>query len=566
MLIILEDNRQRLAFSKPKAVISAMTAHDVPDALAAMSSAHIDGWWLAGWFAYELGYALEPRLTHLLPSIDFPLLTFGLFEAPRAPEDENAGRAYAGRIQPEWSAADYVGPFSAVKEALAAGDIYQANLSLRAKFPFVGDSRVLYEQLRAASGAAHCGYFDDGIRQIISLSPELFFEIGQGVITARPMKGTASRSGNDDMDRAALAASAKDQAENLMIVDLIRNDVGRVAELGSVGVANLFSIETYPTLHTMVSTVTARLRKGAGIPEIIRALFPCGSITGAPKIRAMEILRTLEVSARGAYCGSLGFFAPQADGRARFNVAIRTLTVHGTEGELGVGGGIVQDSKCESEYAECILKSRFLTETRRPIELIETLRYECAFVRLPRHLDRMEQSARDFGLNFNAIQAQEALTRAVSGRDGPLRVRLTLDEDGRHLATAVALRDHHKCWTYAIAPKAVWSGDLFLRHKTSWREVLQEALVRPPIDELVLLNENGQLTEGSRSNIFVRRGSRLITPSLNCGLLPGCLRAELLENGTCEEGVLTEADLNGEVYFGNSLRGLVLGNRRIDEF
>jgi para-aminobenzoate synthetase/4-amino-4-deoxychorismate lyase len=560
MLVILDHHDQRIAFAQPHAVISAKTIDEVPGALAAMSAARAEGWWLAGWFAYELGYALEPRLAPLLPAVDYPLLTFGLFDAPRHPEEE-IGRAYAGPMQPEWSATEYAAPFAAVKEALAAGDIYQANLSLRARFRFFGDPRGLYEQLRTASAASHCAYVDDGTDQIVSVSPELFFEIDGGIISARPMKGTVPRLGNDEAERTALAASPKDRAENLMIVDLIRNDLGRIAQIGSVDVPKLFLVETYPTLHTMVSTVTARLRKDVEIPDIVAALFPCGSITGAPKIRAMEILRSLEASPRGVYCGSIGFFAPNGDGRARFNVAIRTLTIRGREGELGVGGGIVQDSERDSEYAECLLKAHFFTETRRPIELIETLKYDRTFVRLARHLKRMAESAKAFGLAFNATLAQEALIQAVEGRDGPLRVRLTLDEEGRHQAAAVEFRSDHAFWVYAVAPNRVRSGDPFLRHKTSWREGLQEGLVRPPIDELVLMNERGELTEGSRSNVFVRRGSRLITPPLTSGLLPGCLRAELLESGVCREDVLTEADLDGEVYFGNSLRGLVPGRR-----
>jgi para-aminobenzoate synthetase / 4-amino-4-deoxychorismate lyase len=563
MLVILDNHDRRFAFSKPRAIISAKTIHEVPGALAAMSAARAEGWWSAGWFAYELGYALEPRLARLLPAVDSPLLAFGLFDAPHHLEGE-AGRAYVGRMQPEWSAAEYAGPFAAVKEALAAGDIYQANLSLRARFRFFGDPRGLYEQLRAASAASYCAYVDDGACQIISASPELFFEINQGVISARPMKGTTARLGDDEAERATLAASPKDRAENLMIVDLIRNDLGRIAEIGSVEVTKLFAVETYPTLHTMVSTVTARLRKDVGIPEIIVALFPCGSITGAPKIRAMEILRSLEASPRGAYCGSIGFFAPKEDGRARFNVAIRTLTIRGPEGELGVGGGIVQDSKCESEYSECLVKARFFTEARRPIELIETLKYDRAFVRVARHLNRMEESAKALGFTFNASLAQEALAEAVEGREGLLRVRLTLDEDGCHRATAAEFHDDQTCWVYAVAPNRVQSRDPFLCHKTNWREVLQERLMRPPLSELVLVNERGELTEGTRSNIFVKRGSVLLTPPLTSGLLPGCLRAELLESGFCQEEVLTEADLDGEVYFGNSLRGLVPGKRRPD--
>ena len=240
---------------------------------------------------------------------------------------------------------------------------------------------------------------------MLSLSPELFFEIEAGIIRARPMKGTLKRSGNADAaERAALAASGPRTApENLMIVDLIRNDLGRIGATGSVVVTDMFKVETYPALHTMVSTVTAKLRAGVTIADIVHALFPCGSITGAPKIKAMEILRALESSPRGAYCGAIGFFAP--DGGARFNVAIRTLTITGGSGMLGIGGGVVQDSKEDAEYAECLLKARFFETARRPLTLIETLKFDGEFVRLDHHLARMAASANTFGLRFDPAAA-----------------------------------------------------------------------------------------------------------------------------------------------------------------
>jgi para-aminobenzoate synthetase/4-amino-4-deoxychorismate lyase len=460
---------------------------------------------------------------------------------------------------PEWDAAAYGQRFRHVKEAIAAGDIYQANLSFRARFAFMGAPRTLYENLRAASQAPHCAFLDDGERQILSLSPELFFEIEKDLIRARPMKGTSRRAGNDQAERAALAASSKDRAENLMIVDLIRNDLGRIAQTGSVSVEGLFAVETYPSLHTMVSTVTARLRPGRQIADIVKALFPCGSITGAPKIRAMEILRQLESSPRGAYCGAIGFFAPPNEkegGDARFNVAIRTLTVRDHAGTLGIGGGVVQDSAEGSEYAECLLKAQFFAASRRPLQLIETLKHDGGFVRLERHLARMAASAKLFDLDFDEALSRRALQDAVAG-PGPKRVRLTLDEAGTHRAIAAPLPPNPEHWTYILSEEPVFSGDLLLRHKTDWRELFERQAARHPAGEVIFRNERGELTEGARSNIFVRRGGRLLTPPLAVGLLPGVLRAELLETGACEEAILTPADLSGEVFFGNSLRGLI---------
>jgi para-aminobenzoate synthetase/4-amino-4-deoxychorismate lyase len=554
MRVILDNgrSRQRLAFAGPLRVIAADSTAQVPAALAAIEVALGQGRHVAGWLAYELGYVLEQRLAGRVP--DGPLLRLGVYDAPQAEPPTPSGRAYAGPLEPDWSAAEYASRFRSVKDYIAAGDIYQANLSFRARFAFVGDALALYESLRAGSGAAHCAFVDDGMRQILSLSPELFFDLtADGALTVKPMKGTIARGGDDVAERAALSASAKDRAENLMIVDLIRNDVSRIAEPGSVAVSDLFHVESYPTLHAMVSTVTARKRAEVGAGDIVRALFPCGSVTGAPKIRAMEILRDLETSKRGAYCGAIGHFAP--DGSARFNVAIRTLTVKDGQGELGIGGGVVQDSRSDGEYAECLLKARFFEATRKKLELIETLRWENGFARLENHLARMENSARVFGLAFDSASARTALDSAVSGRSGALRVRLTLDEAGAHDASAFDLPANPPHWTYAIAPDRTDSADLLLRHKTNWRELYDRA--HPGIDEMIFCNERGELTEGARSNIFIRCGDIYLTPPLAGGVLPGILRAEMIASGQAREETLTPDDLNGEVWFGNSLRGLI---------
>ena len=551
MLVILDDGPRRV-FRAPLGLITAVRAEEAPAALVAVEAALAQGRHVAGWLGYELGYALEPRLGERAG----PLLRLGVFDVPVADAPVVQGRAYAGPLRPEWDGAAYAARFARVKDYIAAGDIYQANLSFRARFAFAGQPLALYEQLRAVSGAAHCGFIDDGERQILSLSPELFFDLDAwGKITARPMKGTAARGGDDRSERDALAASPKNRAENLMIVDLIRNDLSRIAERGSVEVSDLFKVETYPTLHTMVSTVTAQKREGAGIADILRALFPCGSVTGAPKIRAMEILRELEASPRGAYCGAIGHFSP--DGSARFNVAIRTLTIQGAAGELGIGGGVVQDSDAGGEYAECLLKARFFEAPRKPLELIETLKWDGDFIRLESHLVRMGNSARVFGLDFDPTAAKAALEQAVAGRAGPLRVRLTLNEVGEHKASAYELPPNPVHWTYAVSPERTDSSDVLLRHKTSWRDLYEDEIKRLGTDEVVFCNQRGELTEGARSNIFIKRDGVLLTPPLDAGALDGRLRAELIAQGQAREAVLTPDDLAGEVWFGNSLRGLI---------
>ncbi len=331
--VLLDDarpDRARLSrFARPSRTIAAHTAAEVPAALAALEAARGQGHHLAGYFAYELGLVLEPKLAPLLPpNRQGPLLWFGVFEAPEILEGAAAeaalaaapgARAYAGPLEPEWNEEAYSRRFARTHDWIEAGDIYQANLSFRAGFAFAGDPMTLYRDLRARAAAAHCAFIDDGQRHILSLSPELFFDISaEGRLTAKPMKGTAARGADAQADEAArdwLAASAKDRAENLMIVDLLRNDLGRIAEIGSVAVRDLFAVETYPTLHTMVSTVTAQLKPGADIAAILKGLFPCGSVTGAPKIRAMEIIEALEESPRGVYCGAIGHFAPDGIGQ-----------------------------------------------------------------------------------------------------------------------------------------------------------------------------------------------------------------------------------------------------------
>jgi len=554
MLVVL-DGPKRQVFRRPLRRIAANSPAQVPAALAAVSTALRQGHHVAGWLAYELGHALEPRLADLAEP--GPLLRLGVFGPPEAEIAPPAGRAWAGPLRPEWDQAGYETRFAAVKQFIAAGDIYQANLSFRARFPFLGDARALYEDLRAASGAGHCAYVDDGERKVLSLSPELFFDLAaDGTITVRPMKGTAARSGqseaSDAVERAFLSTSPKDRAENLMIVDLIRNDLSRIG--AGVAVRDLFQVETYPTLHTMVSTVTARKHPRAGVTALLKALFPCGSITGAPKIRAMEILDALETSRRGVYCGAVGMFAP--DGSAQFNVAIRTATIMAGQGELGIGGGVVHDSDGVDEYAECLLKARFFEQAHPPLQLIETLGWNDGFSRLDAHLTRMAASARIFQMPFDGRAARLALDAAVAGKQGPHRVRITLDRFGVHDASAAPLEVGPAHWTYRLSDIATFSGDVLLAHKTNRRDVYDAP--HPGVDEVLFRNERGELTEGARSNLFIRRGDILLTPPLRCGVLPGILRAELLRQGQAREAVLTAGDLAGaEVYFGNSLRGLI---------
>ncbi|HEV2561810.1 MAG TPA: aminodeoxychorismate synthase component I [Rhizomicrobium sp.] len=565
-MILLDDSGRTRRFSAPESVIVAHAPGDVPGALAALEAARQAGKYAAGYFSYELGYLLEPRLRPPLPAARaVPLLWFGIFNRAEEGIPATQARAYAGPLVHEWDEAGYTARFARIHEWIAAGDIYQANLSFRSRFHFLGDPLALYLNLRAQSGAAHCAYIDDGERQILSLSPELFFDLSVGgKLTARPMKGTAARGvdfASDEIAKSDLQSSAKNRAENLMIVDLLRNDLGRVAETGSVKVANLFEVETYPTVHQMVSTIDAQLKPGMGVEELVRALFPCGSVTGAPKIRAMEVIREMETSPRGIYCGAIGHFAP--DGSANFNVAIRTLTICGNRGELGIGGAIVHDSNAPGEYAECLLKARYYEAGRKPLELIETLRHAPGegFTRLELHLARMSRSAAAFGIPFDTQAAMRALEGAALST--PARMRLTLNEDGKFNATSAVLsNDAPSLWKFAVSPIRIASSDQLQGYKTSWREIYDSEYARAAregFDEIIFLNEKDEVVEASRTNIFARMGGTLVTPPLSSGALDGCLRRALIEEGQCNERILTLADLAHaeEIFLGNSLRGLI---------
>jgi para-aminobenzoate synthetase/4-amino-4-deoxychorismate lyase len=571
--IVLDDPRSagERIYARPLEVVRADAIGQVDAAFAKLEEALAAGRHAAGYFSYELGYALERRLVPLMPSSrNVPLLWFGIFadcEFGGGCADESAPSVHAGRLVHEWDEARYTASFERIRALIAAGDLYQANLSYRARFVFVGEPYAFYRELRSRARARHCAFIDDGERQIVSISPELFFDISPaGVVRTRPMKGTAARGTTTEEDsaaRARLAASEKERAENLMIVDLVRNDLSRIAIPGSVEVENLFEVETYPTVHQLVSTVAARLAPRMRVETIVRALFPCGSVTGAPKIRAMEVIREIETSPRGVYCGAIGYFAP--DGSAAFNVAIRTLTISGGNGELGIGGAIVFDSRARAEYEECRVKARFYEAARHPLQLIETLRYEpgVGFLRLDRHLARIASSAAALGFEFDAACAGHELQRCVAGRFETLRVRLTLHEDGMMCAEAEPFIAAPVPWRFAVSPVRVSSGDPLLRHKTNRRVLHDTEHARLSAglgcDEVLFLNEHDQLTEGSRTNIFLEIEGRLLTPSLASGLLNGCLRRELLDEGSCFEALLTSADLDSaeRVFVGNSLRGLV---------
>jgi len=523
--------------------------------------------WVVVALDYELGYLLEPKAAPADWQADEnrPLARFWRFAqrislSASEAEDwlaERAGNGAAGvgGVQPTIAESDYLAAVDRIKCLIADGDCYQVNYTFPLAFEWFGTPLDLYRRLRERQPVSYGGLVGDANGGLVSLSPELFLERRGGRILTRPMKGTLPRS----LPAGQLRASEKDLAENLMIVDLLRNDLGRIAVSGSVVVGRLFEIEDYPTVWQMVSEVSAEVGS-CRFDAVLRALFPCGSITGAPKIRAMQIAAELELEPRGSYTGALGWLAPNGD--CRLNVAIRTLELSaGGAGKLGIGSGIVADSRPAAEWQECLLKASFLRDCDPGLKLIETLRREDGqYPRLGGHLARLRGSATwlGFALDESELLRQLAAQPAV----GAWRVRLTLAKRGEIEVQSFELPAEATGIRRArLAEAKIDSTNPLRRHKTTERQVYDEALAGlagdTSIFDVVFLNERGEVAEGARSNVFVEGDGVLLTPPLSSGCLPGVLRAELLGSGQAREGVLWPEDLASGFWLGNALRGLI---------
>ncbi len=558
-------------FTSPHETITATALDQIEPALQQVRAALRRGLHVAGWLSYEAGIAFERRLIDRAQRDEadrFPLLWFGVFDAPgmlspaevsRALPD--AGGAWISAPRPRMSRAAYDEAFARTKDYIEAGDVYQINLSYRADLTLFGNPLGAYARVRGAgqggwSGVVHCGE-----TWLLSTSPELFFRMDHGVIEARPMKGTAKRRADPAQDRAAAAALAQDpkeRAENVMIVDLLRNDISRLAKRGSVKVPQLFAVETYPTLHTLTSTVRADLRDEHDVIDVLRALFPCGSITGAPKIRAMEIISELETDKRGPYSGSIGWMAP--DGSAEFNVAIRTLAVAGGRAEIGLGSAVVHDSTLKGEWEECRTKAAFVTANAPAFDLLETMGFElgAGLKNLDLHLSRLRRSMETFHAPFDETAIRSALASALANRARPCVVRLAVSLRGK---IEITLREWPSTPAHAVdvalAPLPVAADDFRLRHKTSNRAFYDDARTALDVYEVIFTDPDGFLTEGSFTNLFVERDGLLLTPPASRGLLPGIQREILLAAGRAREADLRREDLASGFLVGNSVRGLI---------
>jgi len=593
--VLLESNapsksRQGYLFAHPQHTIIAWEFDDVVPAINTVEQAVGDGLYAAGFVSYEAGLAFEERLPRdRMPKV--PLLWFGLYKRPaifnqsaktavwggmhpprRAPRKKEKGMQVAGMLQPHITQDVHAAAVERIQRYIAEGDTYQVNFTFPLTMNYPGSPADWYDMLRRSQRVAYSAFINTGTHCVLSVSPEMFFRKEGTRLTLKPMKGTAPRGRTEEEDRRQkewLERSEKNRAENLMIVDLLRNDAGRIARPGTVRVRKYFEIERYETLFQATSTIEARLKRNVGIPQLFQALFPSGSVTGAPKIRTMQIIRELESTSRGIYTGSIGYISP--NDTAVFSVAIRTAVIEKGNGRavIGVGSGVVHDSELFGEYEECLLKARFLLEPQGAFQLIETMLWtpNRGWSLLPLHVKRLRSSARYFGFECDLAEVRKKLSGAAKGflrKQKTIRGRLLLDRNGNLSLEGSLLDDLPKDLRACIARGRTHSRDRFLFHKTTRRELYESEYAAAQSNgffDAIVQNEKGEVTEGTRANVVIRSGGRYYTPSVDSGLLPGTFRAHLLSSKRISliEKPLYPDDLASadEVFLCNAVRGMV---------
>lgn len=546
-------------YERPRTAVIAWSIDEVTDRLRQVQRAVNAGASAAGYIAYEAAPAFDASMTAHPPGA-IPLLWFGIYDDVRAvPLDtsEKRGDFQLGEWQAQLTEEQYREQFEAIKQHLGAGDSYQVNFTFPLRTLYKGDPLVWFRRLCQAQPGGYPCYIDLGRYKIVSVSPELFFERGGGKLVTRPMKGTRPRGRfpeEDERMRQELASSPKDQAENVMIVDMLRNDMGRVSAFGSVKVRSLFDTEKYSTVWQLTSTIESNY--AAGVPEILGALFPSPSVTGAPKIITTRIINDCEPHRRGVYCGAIGWWRK---GGARFSVGIRTalMDMEKSIATYYVGSGVTWDSDASQEYNECLQKARVLNHRRGGFQLLETLRFEGGYAYLELHLKRLQQSAEYFDFEVDLTSVRKQLDRyAEALPEEPQRVRLLVDEAGlvhlEHAPLGPARR-----YKVGISDVVVDSSDVFLFHKTTRREIYARAREsHPDCDDVLLFNERGELTEATIANVVIEYEGRRYTPARECGLLAGTFRQHLLDRGELVETILRREHLEqGEqVFLINSVR------------
>jgi para-aminobenzoate synthetase/4-amino-4-deoxychorismate lyase len=555
----VHGERRWLHFRHPRRTIVAGCLDEVVCALADAQAAARGGQWVAGFVAYDAAPAFDPALVALRhPGV--PLLCLGVFDAPQAGGAPPAAPWALSRWCWSRDRAAHEAAMRRIRDHLAAGEIYQVNWTLRLRSRFDGDPLGLFAALERAQPCAHAAFLRLDGAAVCSASPELFLRLDRGRVESRPMKGTRPRGVDARADRELrdeLTRSGKERAENTMIVDMVRSDLGRIARTGTLRVPRMLEVESYPTVHQMTSTVTAQT--AASLPELFRAAFPAASITGAPKVRCSALIAALEAEPRGLYTGAIGVISP--DGAAEFSVAIRTVWLDLAAGtaEYGVGGGVVWDSTAAGEWAELRAKTRIVERARAPFRLLETMAWVPGegIARLARHVDRLTASAAHFGFALDVAALHSRLCGLAFA--GPVRLRLLVDEAGNLELEALPMPAAAAGpWQVPVDREPVDAADEFLQHKTTRRERYDAARARfPDAPDVILWNEAGELTETTIGNLVLELDGSLLTPARRCGLLAGTLRAELLAAGTLREATLRLPDLGraSRVWMINAVRG-----------
>jgi para-aminobenzoate synthetase/4-amino-4-deoxychorismate lyase len=556
---------ERLIFEEPRDILLATSLEQVRPVLIAAERAASGGFYVAGFVSYEAAPAFDKALV-VRNNPSMPLAWFGVFDSPSMDGAAMSNNLYT--LTP-WTCSvsqdRYRADLDAIQDAIGQGETYQINYTMRLRSALLGDSFALYSKMRAAQNSSYCAYIDTGEHQILSASPELFFLVEHNRIVTRPMKGTVPRGQSASDDKTAiewLRNSPKNRAENVMIVDLLRNDLGRVAQVGLVTVTSLCEVETYPTLHQMTSTIEAELKSGVTLEQIFAALFPCGSVTGAPKISSTRIIASRETTTREIYCGAIGLIKPGFT-EAIFNVAIRTAWIDSATDkiEYGVGGGITADSNVNEEFEEAMTKAKIVDGGHNDFKLLETMkRMHGYYVLLSFHIDRLKASAEYFGFRYDRETVQKALDmEAVRRPFDSWRVRLTLSREGVATIDSQELVEPNPLpLPVRLANKHIDRSNEFFYHKTTNRGIYDDHRVGSDnVYDVLLWNDDGEITEFTTGNIVIEIDNKKITPPISSGLLAGTFRRQLLVSGTVIEQIVAREDLANasRIWLINSVRG-----------
>ena len=561
------EEQRTIRIEKPDEIITSRDPSRILETLKQVETAVSGGGIAVGFVSYEAGFGLLPNMP-APSSVSMPLVWFAIAREHSTDLPSwisESGDAQVKDLRMDTSLEEYRESIHRVRSEIEQGNTYQVNYTLRYNGTLVGDPRALYKQLRLKQRVAYAAYLETDEWAILSLSPELFFRTQKNKITMRPMKGTAPRGRTLEEDQwfaKELATSEKERAENLMIVDLLRNDLGKICLPGTIQVTRPLAVERYDTVLQMTSEIDGILRDDVSLHELFHALFPSGSVTGAPKIRTMQIIHQLEKSPRQVYTGAIGFVSQK---ESAFSVAIRTAVVRNGSLEMGIGSGILYEADPEREYQECILKGRFLTDPAIDFDLLETILWipNLGYQRLPLHMDRLISSAEYFSVAINRETVMECLEQNEPSIQTSAKVRLLVNRAGSMRLEASPVTDLSSS-TIRWAESTVLSGNRFLFHKTTNREQygreLKDAQAQGFVEAL-FRNERGEVTEGAISNIWILKDGIYYTPPVLCGLIAGTYRRHLLEdpNFPAEERVLHERDLleADAIFISNAIRGLM---------